>query len=448
MIIVFSGAAHGEAKDVKSPKQAAISQIPIVIEANELSFSDLTGDILAKGNAVIINGDQRLEAEQIDGNTQLSELWVHEKSQFSQPDIKLNGFNTRYNYKLKTGSMEQAKGQFEDKYISGQNISMLPGQLTINHGTATTCPAQVPDYHISADKIEIWPGDKMIAYNAKFWIGKMVIFTLPKYQQSLKQNEGASVFPKLGYDSDNGMFIKQRIEYPLSDKVAAFANLDYYTRADFKPNFGIIDRETNYSVSIVQGHFGDTDGNWIKKEPELNFSYPWHRLGNLPVRYSLSAAYGKWSDSSKTSWHQSYSLYVKHDTIKLGSTANLNFGTGLQHIRESYDDSSQNVWKVDATIDKNWSERLNTWVGYHYAQNNDTLFEYEQPDLTRELASGFTYKIDKMNSIGISHSYDLENSKLADIDYTWYRNLHCWDAKVTYRAKRDQIKFDISTVKW
>ena len=26
------------------------------------------------------------------------------------------------------------------------------------------------------------------------------------------------------------------------------------------------------------------------------------------------------------------------------------------------------------------------------------------------------------------------NSRLADVDYIWYWNLHCWEAKFTYRV--------------
>ncbi|MDF2572353.1 MAG: lptD 2, partial [Sporomusa sp.] len=126
----------------------------------------------------------------------------------------------------------------------------------------------------------------------------------------------------------------------------------------------------------------------------------------------------------------------------------LYLGTGVQHIRESYDDSNQNIFKFNATITKKWSERLNSAIGYHYTQNNATLFEYDSTDLSRELTSGINYKIDRMNTIGVRQSYDLDNKRLADVDYTWFRNLHCWQAEITYRAKRDEIKFNISTTRW
>lgn len=444
--IVFGTSPTSHAQEMKA-KQITTNQAPIVIEANDLSFSDETGDILAKGKAVITNQGQRVEAEEINGNAKLNEIWINNKATFSQPDSSLNGTHTLYNYKLKTGSMEDVKGKIGHKYISAKNLSMSPDKYIISEGTSTNCPAKIPDYHVSADKIEIWPGDKMIAYNAKFWIGNKVIFTLPKYKQSLKDGQ-ESAFPRIGYNSDDGLYLKQRIDYPINDKVSAYVNLDYYSKSGFKPNYGVIDSQSNYSIGVAQGHFNDNDNNWIKKEPEFKFSYYPHRLGKLPVSYVFTAIYGKWTDSTKTSWHQDYNLYFSHDIIKLNSSMNLYLGTGVQHVRESFNDSAQNLFKFDATVDKTWSDRIYTWAGYHYTQNNTTLFEYDKADLSRELATGISYKIDRLNTIGVSQSYDLDNKHVQDVDYIWNRNLHCWQATFTYRAKREEFKFDITTTRW
>lgn len=455
--IVFSAPHASQAQETsktQQPTQTVIAEqapqapkAPIVIEADNLSFSDETGDIRAQGNVVITNQGQKVEAELINGNAKLSEIWINDEARFSQPDSNLTGHHTLYNYKLKTGSMENVKGKIGRKYVAGDMINIYPEQYIIDHGSTTNCPAKVPDYHVSADKIEIWPGDQMIAYNAKFWIGNKVIFSLPKYRQSLEKGEESS-FPRIGYDSDDGFYVRQHIDYPLNNQLSVYANLDYYTKADFKPNFGLLQRETNYSVGVVQGHFRDDDENWIKKEPEFQFSYHPRRLGQLPVNYSFTATYGKWKDDDITSWHQEYELYFSRDPIKLSDTMNLYLGTGIEHIRESYNDSSQNIYKFDATLTKKWSERFNTWVGYHYTKNNDTLFEYDSDDLNREFNSGFTYKIDKMNTIGVTRSYDLDQKRVEDLDYTWYRNLHCWQATITYQSKEDRIKFDISTTRW
>ena len=456
LVIVFgaTNSSQVQAQEQVKPKQSTAVQAPIVIEANELSFSDETGDILANGKVVITNQGQRMEAEHINGNTKLSEIWINENANFFVPGTTpdkattLTGNHTIYNYKLKTGSMEQIKGKIEHKYVSGESISMFPDKYLITQGTTTNCPAKIPDYHISADKIEIWPNDHMIAYNAKFWIGNTVIFSMPKYRQNIGDNDKESSFPRIGYDSDQGVYIRQHLDYPVNDKLSAYANLDYYSEDKFKPSYGLIQRETNYSFDVKYGHYLDDDDNWIKKEPEFEFKYYPHRLGRLPVNYTISGIYGKWTDDYKTSWHQEYEIYFSRDPIKLNSTMNLYLGTGYEHIRESYNDSTQNIFKYDITIDKKWSERLASWVGYHYTQNNVTLFNYDSDDANREFHSGVTYKIDKMNSIGIVRTYDLDNKKVEDLNYTWYRNLHCWQGALTYKSKEKKYEFDITTTRW
>jgi len=466
LAIVFGATNPGQAQEETNPStleqtpivaqtqvpevaaQVPVKQPPIVIEGDQLSFSEETGDIFANGKVVITNQGQRVESEHFEGNTKLSEVWTNVPATFFMPGTEITGTYTLYNYKLKTGSMDKAKGRLENEFVSGENISMFPDKYIINNGTMTKCPAQVPDYHISADKIEIWPNDKLIAYNAKFWIGKTVIFAMPKYQQSIAPGAGESAFPRIGYDSDDGFYIRQHLNYPLNNKLSAYVNLDYYTKSNFKPSYGLVQRESKFTLRVDQGYFQDSDDNWIKKEPEINFVYSPQRIGNLPVKYNITAIYGKWTDDYKTSWHQDYRLYFRHDPIKLSDTVTLNLGTGIRQVRESYNDSTKNITRYDATVAKEWSDSLNTWVGYHYIKNNATLFEYDSDSLSRELNTGFTYKIDKMNTIQVKHRYDLDRSRTKDLDYVWYRNLHCWDAKITYRAERDQIKFDITTTHW
>jgi hypothetical protein len=126
----------------------------------------------------------------------------------------------------------------------------------------------------------------------------------------------------------------------------------------------------------------------------------------------------------------------------------LYLGTGYNMIFESYDNSLKKGILFDSTLTKDWSPRLQTWLGYHYRQDNETLFAYSRPDMMRELDVGFKYKIDKLNSLTINQSYDVKNSRVYDQDYTWSHNLHCWNVDVTYRAKRDQLLVHLSTVKW
>jgi|GEM_PF-938251 len=429
---------------------------PIVIEADKLSFSDLTGDLFADGHVSVVQNGNKILSEFMRGNSKQNEFWIDGKGDFFQPGITLTGMKTHYNYTDHIGSMHNAIGKVDKQHISANTVDMLPTEMIIHDGTTTGCPAIVPDYHVSAKKIEIWPGDKMIAYDAAFWIKNVIIFTLPKYQTSLKKNAAGvqDAFPKIGYTNDSGLSIKQHLEYPISDHVAAFTDLWYYSKAGFKPQVGVVDRERNYSLSLVHGDYRDTDSHWITKEPELKFDLYSQRLGKLPVSYTFSAIYGKWTDTTKSSWHQDYNLYFTRDTITLKKGLFLNLGTGVEQVRESYDGSVQNSFRFNTTLTKVVSPKLTAWTTYNYTRNNNSLFEYSSTSLGEELVGGFSYKIDRKNTVGFSQSYDLLTKRMYSNTYAWNRDLHCWQLAIAYTtyantaAKNNKITWDLSTTRF
>jgi LPS-assembly protein len=314
----------------------------------------------------------------------------------------------------------------KQKFFTGKNVELAPGYLVASEATYTGCDLETPDYHMSADKVEIWPGQKMIAHNAKFWIGNMVVYATPRYEQKLGEGEGAPI-PSIGYNNDDGMYIRQSLQYPIADNLKAYANLAYYSKSGFKPNVGVKWDKSDYYFEITAGDFRDDDV-WIEKKPEFKFGLPTRRIGSSPISYKFTAIYGKWTEDDRTSWHQEYDLYFSHDPIPLDKTKSLNLylGTGVEHIRESYDDSAFTSWRFDSTLGKTWSPKLYTYVGYHYVEKPSSVFTYDEPDVATELVAGASYKLDKRHTVYYNHSYDLDIQKTYSQTYGWNQNFHCW----------------------
>lgn len=429
----------------KQPQQ----QSPIVVEGDNVSFDDLTGDVLAEGDVTVKQDQETLFSGVIHGNTKKTEVWIDGVLTFIQPGAKLVGQTLHYNYTSHIGDIGAVQGIIDKEHVTGKKIDLLPDRYVIYNGTTTRCPAKVPDYHVSASKVIIWPGEKLIAYNAEFWIKNKVIFTLPIYEHSLRKDDNdKSEFPRLGYTSRDGVSISQYWEYPLFNHLAAYVDLDYYSKAKFKPSAGLVDRESQYTIRIEDGNFRDGNGNWIKKEPEFDFSLTPHRLGHLPVTCTFTGIYGKWIDTNKSSWHQDYTLYFSRDPIRINSSTTLNLGTGFEKILESYGSSTNSLWRYDVTLDKVFSPKLSTWIGYSYLQNNASLFAYDSSDLAKQLTTGFSYRIDRKNVIALNQTYDMSTHQVHDQDWTWTHNLHCWQADITYRAKRHEWQCDLSTIRW
>lgn len=424
---------------------------PIVFEGEDISYDQATGEVYAKGNVKITQKTANLTADEIKGNMQTADVWIDGKAHITQqekPVLDLNGYMSHYNYQKHQGSMGNVVGKADDKYIKGEKIEFFPEEIIVYNGMLTKCPAKKPDYHMSASKIEIWPNKRMIAYDAKFWLKNRVIYSTKRYETEIGENAKNTAFPKIGYNNDDGMYIRQKFDHFFTEDLFGFANIGYFSKSHFKNEYGLKWHKPEYSLILEAGDFQDSDDHWIKKEPSVRFIYPNRKIGNTPYSYRFDAEYGKWSDDDKKSWHQDYELYFSRDPIALSNSLNLYLGAGYEVIKESYDHSQINTIKYDATLHKTLSSKLNVWTGYHYTKNDtaSTLFNYDNPDVGKELASGISYRFDDKNKVVIAQSYDVENSRVADMDYTWYRDLHCWQASLTYREKRDEwkIKFDIT----
>lgn len=440
--------AHGKDKTQKTTDTKPETKAPIVIEADNLSFSEETGDVFAQGSVVVKQNTDTLMADAMRGNSKQTEMWIDGKATLQQPNAELVGTGTHYNYTTRIGNMNHVKGLVGKDYIASNNLEFYPDKYIAHDSTATKCPAIVPDYHMSAERIEIWPGEKMIAYNAKFWIGKMVLYSTPKYQTSLKKGETEqSAFPRIGYHSGDGLTISQYLEYPIANKVTAFADVAYYSKRGFEPTFGFFSKQKGYTLKLYQSTEENSDDEWVKREAELLFKLDPVRMGKVVGNFSASN--GKWKEGNVSGWRQDYKFDVSRDPIQLSKAVALNVGVGYEKVYYGYDKSSNNILSFNTNLTIKPNDRLETWVGYAYHdQSGTSVYEYDKIDDDRELYTGFMYKVDKMNSLGVKMEYAIDNSKVKDLDYTWRRNLHCWEADITYREKRNQVNVKISTIAW
>lgn len=449
VMLVSAISVTGQAADKQEDKTIDMNQSksPIVIEADKLSFSDATGHLFADGHVILTKNVEIITTDHMRGNTKQTEVWMDGKATLEQPGTQLVGTGTHYNYTTHVGNMQQVTGKVGKEYIAGNAMEFSPEKMVAYDGTVTRCPAIIPDYHVSAEKVEIWPGKKMVAHNAKFWIGKTMIYSLATYETSLVPGEQKSAFPRIGYKSSKGLYISQYLEYPLANHLVAFSDAAYYSKHGFVSNYGLISRQNAYSLKLYQGKEENGDDEWIKREPEIMLQMNSKRFGKLTGDFTATS--GKWIEGSVSGWRQDYKLYFGRDPIQLGSKTTLKVGTGFEKINYGYDNSTNRIWSLNATVTVKPNDRLETWITYAY--NNQTgisPYEYDRLDTDKEILTGFTYRMNAKNSATVKMDYYIDSNRIKDVDYTWRHNLHCLDADLTYRAKRDQWNVKVSAVEW
>lgn len=451
LTMTSADAAQKKAKEVPP-------QLPIVVTSDHMRYHDDTGDIIAEGNVVVSQGVKKLSAAVVEGNSQSGDVRIDGKALYEElglgQDVAITGGPVVYNWVQRKGTIQSSKGHVNEDLVRGESIDLLPDRYVVHEGRMTRCPKEDhPHYCMLADRIEIIPGVKMIAYNAKVQLLGKTIYSQAKYTQSLdpkdRQKE-SSMLPKVGYRSDNGAYIKQRFDYPMGTRWTAFADINYYSKHGFTPFGGVQYRGEGYTMQVVDGVLRDGNGRKLTKEPELRLTLDTRQIGDTPYHYTIWGSYGKWSDDSKSSWHQEEKLYVSRDPIYFRQDKSLwlSLGAGIGYMHESYLGKGWSTVAYDATVYKTW-HRWQANTGYHYNRENRNLFDYDRADLSNYWETGFFYQANAKDGLGLTWRYDLTNYRTYDIDWKWVRNLNdCFQMQLVYRQKQQKLEYDITVLTW
>ena len=436
-------------KKNKKQKQEQVA-LPTTVYAENLTFDNKTGNIQATGKVQVVRGGESIITEKLDGNYNTGDLWLHEGGQYLSPTADLTAVQGQYNYNDKVGAMQTVKGKIDKEYITSEHVDIYPDRYKAGKSTITRCNAHKPDFYAKAERVDIFPGKKMIAYNMKVYIKDQLMYTQERYVQDITPGQEDSMFPTIRYDNKDGLEIKKRFTKSIGHEVEAFFDFDLYTESGFKPVAGVIHDTDNYTVQVLTGEQRDSDKNWITKEPEARFDYKTKKIADTHLNYSFYALHGKWVDDHKSSWHTDLGVRLSRDPIYLSPDKSwwLNLGTGYSRILESYDHSKRNVFTANGVFNKRFNERLQAWTGYYYTSDKSSLFDYDDPDMSKEIRTGLSYQLTARDVLKIEHRYDVQNSNTYDLDFAIVHNMHCMELEIGYRHKRNEFNMHWRLINW
>lgn len=432
---------------------------PAVFEGDDLVYYSGSGEFIATGKVDIIQLDgYRFQSDEATGNVKEQVVRVEDKAHVLQlmpgtPRVTLDGYKTVYNYGTKTGTMAEAHGKAGEYYLTGKRFEFYPDHIVVYDGTQTKCGAKSPDYHVSAERMEIWPEQLMKMYNVKFWIKNKVVGTRQylerKFEETPKQH-----FPRVGYNSDHGAYIKDTFEIPFGDHLNLDINAHIETKKGIRSNAELEYKNRDVRAWLKYGFYDDSKARWIQKEPSLDIWYGRH-IDGLPLGASIEAEIGHWRQNAVASTHQEYEFKLTHDPIIIADSWLLMLNVGYRITK----DNAKNVRQGETTVKgfngsvllgREFSERLAGFVGYAYNKNNATnsLFNFDTDDYSRKVQAGVSYYLTPKDRVVVGMKWDADNHKLDDIDYYWFHDLHCSQAVLRWRGKRKKLEVHWEFIPW
>ncbi len=421
---------------------------PIIFEGNDIMYNSVTGEVYGKGDVKITQNYSRMTTDDANGNLNTGDVDIPAKAhvlQVANPTLDVNSEKTKYNYKQKTGVMHDLKGRIDNRYVSGEQVEFYPEYYVVYNGTMTRCPAKKPDYYLRADKIEIYPDDHMVAYNAKFIIKDTVIYQTDEYRTKIGTNsDNSKMWMPFTFrvNDEDGLVIGYNYNKSIAKNVGVYADLKYTTKHDMKNIYGIGWHNAGGSFNIEGGKYEDDDDRWLTKDIAYIYNYG-SRIGDSPLSFNIRNEYGKWKEGNIKSWHREHDFSLRHDPIRLDKDGKFRLfpSMGYRLVYEDYDDSNYNSLYYDVTLLGEFNDKLVGYAGYHYSRVSaeNTLFKYGLEDYSKKVSAGLSYSIDDKNRIVVATGFDAsDNLLLRDLDYYWYHDWHCVETEVKYEQKKDK----------
>ena len=209
-------------------------QLPVQLEADQLTYDRDTGIYHASGAVSLIQGDLHLRTEDLWWNQRTGEVDARGQVRMISPDEELAGRRAHYNLTRGTGVVED--GYFflreENLHVRGAAIERRGDtEYRIDRGTYTTCDGQVPAWKFGAERVDLTLGGYARARHTVFYLKDIPALYFPYMIYPAKtERESGLLLPSIGYSQKRGFQYGAAYYQVLGINQDATFYLDYLSR--------------------------------------------------------------------------------------------------------------------------------------------------------------------------------------------------------------------------
>ena len=313
---------------VVSETPAHAEEAPLVVEGDLVTYDQSAQLVEATGNVRLRYRGIRLSADRVVFDLQREFLTAEGRVVLIDASGReLRGTALRYDVRLSLAELRQAETVVDGVFIRSEQLQHRPGGITATDTMLTPCDPARPAVRITAQRIEVHPGDRLIASRASLWVGAYRVLTLPVYTVSLRSpEETGQSFPRIGYSGTDGFWAQYVYGYALGSVRGALLT-KYGTRTGVIPRHSLTYRRAPFFADLTVGRNQDDDLR-IFDQAELVVGQGDHSLGALPLLYTLELRSG-WFDEATTGIRTSrtqYALGLRIPTLTLAPGLRLEGG--------------------------------------------------------------------------------------------------------------------------
>ena len=300
----------------------------LVVEADQIVFDQVAQTVDAEGQVRLRYRGIRLTADRVRFDILQEQLTAEGRVILVDAEGReLRGRRLRYDVRLRLAEVEQAQAIVERVYVRSEQLRAQPDRVVAERAMVTTCDPARPAYRITASRVEIVPGEQMVAHDATLWVGERRIITVPVYTVSLRTSEEtAQSFPRAGYNHVDGLWV----DYPLTYRLGPVEGL-LYGKLGFRSGF--IARNTltyprpGYAFSLTVGRNQNED-LLLYDLAEAALDVP-----SGPLALSVRTGWFREPSTGMETSRSTYELRFSTPTIALGPATTF---TGTAAYQDAY----------------------------------------------------------------------------------------------------------------
>ncbi|MCM8763297.1 MAG: hypothetical protein NC829_02895, partial [Candidatus Omnitrophica bacterium] len=226
-------------------------KIPILVDGDQLEYSQVRREVTAQGHVVVSYKDSKLICDKATVNLLTKDCLAQGRVRLVDPRGEVEAESLLYNFDTRTGELLEAKIITEPVFGRGAKIKRLSEkEYLAENGFTTTCSYDKPHFRIQAKKVQFYPGDKVKAKDLVLYIGKVPVFYFPGFAKSLKDTV-TPVQLQPGKNKDWGYYLLSGWRVNFTEKLRGRFLFDAREKLGTAQGFGL-----NYSeTALGKGDF-------------------------------------------------------------------------------------------------------------------------------------------------------------------------------------------------
>jgi len=223
------------------------------VTADEASYDDATGDVMARGHVIFDDPTSHLAADEVHYNVQTQKGWFSNGGGYLHP---------------KGAPGPRVLRTENPFYIWGETVERLDEDTyLVNRGTLTSCDCAKKGWLLSVAKARVEVGDKMVSQHAVFRFLGVPVFYFPVLADSIAREPRHTGFllPHVGNSTQKGYIVGDGFFWAINRTADLMVGVEDYSKrglaergefrakpsenADFVINyFGVNDKYSNVSL--------------------------------------------------------------------------------------------------------------------------------------------------------------------------------------------------------